>query len=222
MRLDSLPTRSSRPASSAPAPDAVEPAAASARAAVVIPLRGFGTGGARLAAALSPAARADLARTMADRVAAAAGRLPVVVVSSAPEVVRWAEGRGFSLVPDPGDLDRAVAAGVAWCARAGFVRAVVAHADLPLAPPGGLERFAIDAGRDVVAIVPCHRDDGTPVFAVPTEHPPPFVYGPGSFRRHALRASDLGLGVRVVRDAALGFDLDVPDDLARLDEQPSR
>ena len=43
-----------------------------------------------------------------------------------------------------------------------------------------------------------------------------FAYGPGSFRAHAANARRIGLGVRVVRDAALGFDVDLPADLAAL------
>jgi len=44
-----------------------------------------------------------------------------------------------------------------------------------------------------------------------------FAYGPGSFRRHAAEARRLGLGLRVVRDPDLAFDIDVPEDLAALD-----
>ena len=68
-----------------------------------------------------------------------------------------------------------------------------------------------------MALVPCHRDDGTPVLSVPTAVDFRFAYGPGSFRLHAAEARRLGLGLRVVRDADLGFDVDIPDDLEALD-----
>jgi 2-phospho-L-lactate guanylyltransferase len=77
-------------------------------------------------------------------------------------------------------------------------------------------RLARDGSRPVVALVPCHRDDGTPVLSVPTTVPFRFAYGPGSFRRHAAEARRLGLGVRVVRDADLAFDVDLPGDLDQL------
>jgi 2-phospho-L-lactate guanylyltransferase len=216
MRLDSPATRPARPAPSLPSGNAAGVRATSSVAAVVVPIRAFSDGGARLAGALDPGARADLARRMADVVLAAAGSLPVAVVTSAPEVVAWARGHGAQVVGDPGGLDAAVAAGVEWCARTGHVRAIVAHADLPRAPIGSLERFAADAGREVVTVVPCHRDDGSPVLTVPTHRPFPFAYGSASFRRHAARASRLGLGIKVVRDPDLAFDLDLPEDLARL------
>jgi 2-phospho-L-lactate guanylyltransferase len=187
-----------------------------ARAGVVIPIRAFVVGKARLATTLDDAPRAELARRMADQVVEAAGDLPVVVVSSAPEVRGWARDRGVTVLEDPGDLDGAAASGAAWYADRGFGRVVVAHADLPRAPAGGLVRFAADGDRPIAAIVPCHRDDGTPVLAVPVTARFPFAYGPGSFRRHAALARATGWAVRVVRDPDLAFDVDLPVDLATL------
>lgn len=187
-----------------------------ARAGVVIPIRAFAVGKARLSGTLEPAPRAELAEWMADQVLAAAGPLPVVVVSSADDVRAWGDRHRVTVIDDAGDLDRAAAAGVAWCAERGLVRAIVAHADLPHAPVGGLVRFASDDAQSIVTIVPCHRDDGTPVISVPVATPFPFAYGPGSFRRHVALAHRRGLAVRVVRDPQLGFDVDVPSDLATL------
>jgi 2-phospho-L-lactate guanylyltransferase len=187
-----------------------------ARAGVVIPIRAFAVGKARLAATLEAAPRAELARRMADQVLRAAGPLPVVVVSSAEEVRAWATGLGVSVLDDPGDLNAAASAGVDWCAAHGLTRAIVAHADLPRAPDRGLVRFGEDGDRPIITAVPCHRDDGTPVLAVPSAAGFPFAYGPGSFRRHLARAREAGLAVRVVRDQELGFDVDLPSDLAAL------
>jgi 2-phospho-L-lactate/phosphoenolpyruvate guanylyltransferase len=184
-------------------------------AGVVIPVRAFALGKARLAAQLDDATRAALARTLADRVGAAAGELPTVVVSSASDVREWAQRRGLDVVDDPGTLDTAAAVGRDWVRARGCARAVIAHADLPLAR--SLAPLARDGARPIVAVVPCHRDDGTTVISVPVDVPFRFAYGPGSFRRHAAEARRLGLGFRVVRDAELAFDVDVPDDLERVD-----
>lgn len=191
------------------------------RAGVVIPVRAFAAGKARLAAVLDEPERAALGRTLADRVAAAAGALPVLVVSSAPEVRAWADAHGFACLDDPGrGLDAAAAAGRDHFAARGAARVVIVHADLPLARPGALERFAVDAPH-VAALVPCHRDDGTPVLAVPTAVPFRFAYGPGSARAHIRAARAAGLGIRVVRDPDLGYDVDVPTDLDALPELTS-
>ncbi len=186
-------------------------------AGVVIPIRAFRSGNARLADALDEDQRAGLALAMAERVVAAAGVLPIVVVSSDLEVATWADAAGIERVDDPGrGLDAAVTAGFEHHRAQERRRVIVAHADLPLARPGTLVRFAA-VGPDIVTIVPCHRDDGTPVLAVPTDRPFPFAYGPGSARRHAASARALGHAVHLVRDPELGYDVDVPADLAHLD-----
>lgn len=184
------------------------------RAGVVLPLRSFLLGKVRLATELDERARADLGRRLAERVADAAAPFPVVVVTSAPEVRRWADDRGHDVLDDPGSLDLAARRGVDHFAAAGIGRVLVAHGDLAYAR--SLRRLADDGNRPVVALVPCHRDDGTNVLAVPADAPFRFSYGPGSFRRHAAEARRLRLGVRVIRDPDLAFDVDTPDDLAAL------
>jgi len=154
-------------------------------------------------------------RRWAEQVVQAAAPMPVVVVSSDPAVREWASGLGVDALDDPGSLDAAATAGRDHFRAAGCGRVVIAHADLPRAHD--LVRLARDGAQPIVAIVPCHRDDGTPVLSVPTASEFRFAYGPGSFRRHAAEARRLRLGVRVVRDADLAFDVDLPDDLAALD-----
>src|SRR5689334_18677688 len=101
-------------------------------AGVVVPLRSFTLGKGRLATELDDAQRAQLVRDMADRVADATGGRHVVVVSSAPDVVAWAHGRGFATIDDPGSLDASAHAGVEHVRAAGLVRVVIVHGDLPL------------------------------------------------------------------------------------------
>jgi 2-phospho-L-lactate guanylyltransferase len=180
----------------------------------VIPIRAFALGKARLADSLDGAERAALGRRWAEQVVHAAAPMPVVVVSSDPDVHEWACALGCDVLDDPGTLDAAAAAGRDHLRAKGCVRAVIAHADLPRAHD--LDRLARDAARPVVALVPCHRDDGTPVLSVPTVVDFRFAYGPDSFRRHAAEARRLQLGLRVVRDRDLAFDVDVPDDLLAL------
>jgi len=183
-------------------------------AGVVIPIRAFALGKARLADALDDVTRATLARRWADTVLDAAEDLPAVVVSSDPEVCEWARARGAQVVNDPGSLDAAANAGRAALIARGCARVVVAHADLPHAR--SFAALVRDGSLPLLAIVPCHRDDGTPVLSVPADAPFAFAYGPGSFRRHVAEARRIGLGVRVVRDPDLAFDVDVPDDLLNL------
>lgn len=181
-------------------------------AAVVVPVKAFSAAKVRLAPALDPAARAALARTMADHVLDAAAPLPVTVVCDDPGVASWARGRGVRVGWTPGlGLDGAVEAGVASVAAGGARRAIVAHADLPLARDLPLLLVGGEPGE--VVLVPDRHDDGTNVIVVPTGAGFRFGYGPGSFSRHRAEAARLGLPVRVVRDPRLGWDVDLPGDL---------
>ncbi|MGH2557117.1 MAG: hypothetical protein ACRDHO_15600, partial [Actinomycetota bacterium] len=83
-------------------------------ASVVIPIRSFEAGKSRLGAELDAARRAELLRTMADNVVAAAGSMPIAVVSNAREVRRWAAALRLMVLDDPGTLDLAAAAGLGW------------------------------------------------------------------------------------------------------------
>lgn len=175
-----------------------------------MPLKAFAKAKVRLAAALPPVPRAELARSMAASVLRAAGDLPRAVVCDDPDVAAWASAAGARVVWAPGrGLDGAVADGVLALAGQGAERVIVAHADLPLAVD-----LAWVARFPGVTIVPDRRDDGTNVICVPTADVFPFAYGPGSFRRHARAALERGLPLRVVREPRLGADVDVPDDLA--------
>jgi 2-phospho-L-lactate guanylyltransferase len=156
---------------------------------------------------------------MAERVLEAGRPFAVVVVTADPEVREWAMAQSVGVIDDPGSLDAAATAGRDHFAAAGCVRVVVAHADLPRAR--SLAALAVDGSRPTVAVVPCHRDDGSNVLSVPVDVPFRFAYGPGSFRRHVAHARGLGLGVRVVRDPDLTIDVDGLDDLHHLDGTPA-
>jgi 2-phospho-L-lactate/phosphoenolpyruvate guanylyltransferase len=181
---------------------------------VVVPIRSFSGAKSRLAGVLDPAAREALARDLATRLVGAAGAVPLLVVSSAPEVKAWAAELDLEVVHDPGSLDDAASYGRHLLASRGHGRVVVAHADLPLVR--SLGSVLVDGTRPVAVVVPCHRDDGTPVLSLPSGPPFRFAYGPGSFRRHVDEARRRGLAVRVVRDPGLRHDIDEPEDLQLL------
>lgn len=67
--------------------------------------------------------------------------------------------------------------------------------------------------RGTAVLVPDRRRDGTNVILIPSRCGFRFSYGAGSFARHLAEARGLGLRTTVVEDAALGWDVDVPEDL---------
>ena len=176
---------------------------------MLIPVKSFREAKVRLAPALSEPERAELARTMATRVLAAAGALPVSVVCDDEDVATWAHDNGAAVIWRPGlGLNGAVTDGVDELTRDGAIEVVVAHGDLPLADD--LARVTGFAG---ITLVPDRHDDGTNVLCIPTRVGFTFAYGPGSFTRHRDEADRLRLPYRVLRDPRLGWDVDVPADL---------
>jgi 2-phospho-L-lactate/phosphoenolpyruvate guanylyltransferase len=182
--------------------------------AVLVPVKGFGDAKIRLAPALPAMERAALAQAMAARVVAAANGLPVAVVCDDRGVAAWARARHALVVWEPGrGLNGAVEAGVAWLARSGVERVIVAHADLPRAAELDRLTGTVDDG---VILVPDRLEDGTNVACIPAGAGFRFSYGPGSFVRHRAEAARLGLEVGVVHDDRLAYDVDLPADLAEL------
>lgn len=177
--------------------------------AVLVPVKAFGEAKLRLAPALPPAGRAELARAMATHVVSAARGLPVAVVCDDLEVASWAREQRALVIWEPErGLNRAVEAGVARLGKGGAERVIVAHGDLPLA--GGLSWVGRFPG---VTLVPDRVDNGTNVACVPVAAGFTFSYGPGSFARHRVEAFRLGLPLRVVRERRLAQDVDLPSDM---------
>lgn len=194
--------------------DGATPRSDATGASVLVPVKAFAQAKLRLAPALDPATRAELARAMAVRVLRAAHPLPVSVVCDDEEVRAWAERQGAEAIWTPGlGLNGAVEAGIAHLARRGVAHAIVAHADLPMAT-----ELAWLATTGTVTLVPDRHRDGTNVAAVPTDAGFRFAYGGASFARHRAEAARLGLVARLVQDAPLGWDIDHPADLELPDD----
>ncbi len=175
-----------------------------------MPVKAFDKAKLRLAGALEPHEREELARDLAGRVVRSAGDLPVFVACDDERVATWATAHGACVVWTPRlGLSGAVSAGVAELHRQGFDMAIVCHADLPLITT--LAGF----GRDSeITFAPDRHLDGTNVACLPTGIGFHFHYGRASFPRHLEEAKRTGLVTRVVHDWQLACDLDVPDDLA--------
>lgn len=180
---------------------------------MLVPVKAFHRAKVRLAPALSPDKRKELARMMATQVVRSAGDLPVAVVCDDPVVAEWATSLGARVVWEPGrGLNGAVQEGVRQLCDLGVSRVVVAAGDLPLATD-----LRWVAGFTGITLVPDRREDGTNVIGLPAATPFTFSYGPGSFRRHLQHARSLGCPVRVVHSSSLAWDVDVPEDLAAID-----
>jgi 2-phospho-L-lactate guanylyltransferase len=182
---------------------------------VLVPIKAFRMAKRRLEHVLDEPERTDLVRAMAAHVLAAANPLPVCVACDDHGVADFAEEHGALVCWTPGlGLNGAVEAGVSSLAERGAAYVTVVHGDLPTASGiGALEHF------DGVTIAPDRRRTGTNLLRVPTESGFTMRFGRDSLRAHLAECEQRGLGVWILDRDDLAFDVDEPEDLARLPER---
>lgn len=175
---------------------------------VLVPIRSFREGKARLSGALDEAQRQTLLKQWARDVVGAAHGLPVWILTNDDEVTSWSKSLGLAcLSAGVKGLNPAVTAGYHAAGRAGAERVIIAHADLPFA-----DDLRIGDGNGVT-IAPDRHHFGTNVMSLPANTDFNFAYGPNSFELHRQEADRLGLRFTVVDDPNLAWDVDSPDDL---------
>jgi len=185
---------------------------------VVVPVKAFDRAKERLAEALTPVERENLARQLATGVVEVVvqSSWPVLVVCDDDATATWAGALGAEVLVQTGSGLNAAATEARALLRDRATRLAIVHADLAR-PAGLIALLRVSSTNPEVVLVPDHRRDGTTVLVVPTDAAFTFGYGPGSFLRHCDEATRLGLGPRVIDDPSLGVDIDVPDDLAALE-----
>ncbi len=181
---------------------------------VLVPVKSFDLAKGRLSGRLDAADRARLARRMATGVVMAARPLPTYVVCDSDLVADWAVEVGIgALEVTATGLNPAVTEAAIMAASMGHDRAIICHADIPMASDlTWLDEAPYNQG---VVVVTDHHGTGTNVLALPLDLDPPFVFGYGadSAQRHRAEAERLGLPIRMLVDDNLSWDLDTPDDL---------
>jgi 2-phospho-L-lactate guanylyltransferase len=202
---------------------------------VVLPLRTVSGGKARLGEALDAEEREELVLGLLLHTLAVLARWPtcerVHLVSPDPLVRSLVLG-----VATPVEVHRqhgeglndGLRIGIAAARDAGAASVLVLPADLP-----GLSVTALDelvlaadaamtaaAGGPLVAVAPSDARSGTNALLL---RPPDVIapaFGSDSFESHLREAEAVGAAVQIVAGSALGFDLDTPEDLERL--EPAR
>ena len=197
---------------------------------VVVPLRTLEGGKTRLGAALDAEEREELIvgmlRHVLGMLLAWGGAADVLVVSPYRALLSIAAGVGArTLRQRAGDLNDGIRLGRDDVVAGGATALLVLPADLPLLERQALERLrdAADAalaaggGGPLVAIVPADARSGTNALLL---SPPDVIepaFGPESLRAHLEAARAANASVQLVEDPVLGFDLDTPADVERLD-----
>lgn len=151
----------------------------------------------------------------------------VHVVSRDADLLRLASRRAARPVAEPpaGDLNAALRAGRREAVGEGTAAVLYLPADLPLLSAGSLgmlvdaadAALAAGGGQPLVVIAPAEVGGGTNALLVSPADVVDPAFGGHSFEAHARAAAASRATVQVVVDTALGFDLDTPEDLERLD-----
>lgn len=202
---------------------------------VVVPLRGIESGKSRLGQALDAEEREVLVlgllgRTL-DVLAAWSPAQRIHLVTGDPvtgELARRARP-AVTLVKEPrqGGLNAALRAARDAAVEAGATCVLMLPADLPLLEVAALHRLldgadaalAAGNGRPLVVVAPADARGGTNALLV---SPPTLIepsFGEASLEAHLRAAARADATVQLVIDPQLGFDLDTPDDLERLDTE---
>jgi 2-phospho-L-lactate guanylyltransferase len=192
------------------------------RTLAILPVKRFELAKTRLGEQLRPAQRRRLAQAMVSDVLdalVATGGLDAVIVTNEPAVASLARDRGAAVLADPAEAGQSGAAlvGIAHSIHNGYERALLVPGDCPALASADL-RVLLDrvSAPPAVTIVADRHGSGTNALLLT---PPDAIepgFGPGSFERHRLRASEAGASWHVEALPALLLDVDTPEDLAAL------
>jgi len=197
---------------------------------VVVPVRTLTGGKARLGEALDAEERQGLIAGMLRDELAVLGAWGVAaavhVVSPDPAVGPIATAAGaHALAQTSEGLNEAIRDARSAAIADGATAILVLPADLPMLDVPALDRLldsadaamAAGTGAALVVIAAADARDGTNALLL---SPPGIIephFGPGSLEAHLRAARDAQATVQLVVDPVVGFDLDTPADLVRLD-----
>lgn len=193
------------------------------RTLAILPVKTFAESKERLTPELNPGPRRALVEAMfADVLVAlrrsAVDEVLVVTADDRAQQIAAGQGAGVLEAPDHGH-NSAAALGIGAALEASADRALLVPGDCPLLAAAHLdELISRRAGARSALIVPDRHGIGTNALLL---SPPASVapaFGPGSFARHAANAASAGVEHEVVHVPSLALDIDVPEDLALLQE----
>ncbi|MDQ3507197.1 MAG: 2-phospho-L-lactate guanylyltransferase [Actinomycetota bacterium] len=193
----------------------------------VVPVKDLRGTKSRLAPILDPCARAGLTLYMMRRVVkrlieAEVDEVRVVdeVCVVSPDGVVLEEAKEIGATPlfqRSEGLNPALEEGRDFALGKGASSLLVVPADLPLVEGEDILAFLESAKGSSVAIAPDGAGTGTNALLLSPPDAIPFLFGPGSFERHAAAARERGLPTEVFGIPRLAFDLDTAEDFARFD-----
>ncbi len=190
----------------------------------LIPVKDFERGKSRLSDVLPETERVELTRALFEHVVRVLGASPSIdslaVVSDSIAARAYAEEIGsVGLCDAPGATGLAdiVNAACKELEERGATSVLICMSDLPDLTIEDIESVCRELDAADVVLVPDLLHQGTNVIAVKPPRALPSCLGhDDSLARHLERARELGLDVSVQLRNGIGFDVDHPDDLAKL------
>jgi 2-phospho-L-lactate/phosphoenolpyruvate guanylyltransferase len=193
----------------------------------VIPVKGGRLAKQRLAEALSPALRTDLALAMFEDVLNAVSAVEefqgIAVVTADLDVAEIARRFGAEVWSD-GAHDGHTGAVTAAARRLAATSSTMLTipGDVPLVSSIDISGvLAAHPAAPALTIVPAWDERGSNTVVCSPADIVPLRFGPDSYFPHLAAARAAGLSPTVVRNSAIALDIDEPSDLAKFMEWPS-
>ncbi len=192
----------------------------------IVPVKPLRRGKSRLASVFSEEERADLNRHLLENTVRTLKNISeiehVLVVSRDQSALALARDLGARTVLENGSpqlnvaLERATVVAKTYETRG----VLILPADLPLITPEDVNRM-LERANDppVVVVAPDRHEKGTNALLVCPAGLIEYQYGDNSFKRHCDLAKEAGARVEICELPSLTLDLDVPEDLALIEER---
>jgi len=192
----------------------------------IVPVKPLRRGKSRLAGTLTEDERAELNRLLLEHTLKTLSELKevdqVLVVSRDPSALAIARAHGARTVQEDGSpqlntaLKRATVVAQVYASQG----ILILPADLPLLTREDVIALVERAAQPpVVVIAPDRHEKGTNALLISPSGLIEYDFGENSFKRHCERAKNAGARLEIVDLPSLGLDLDVPEDLALIEEK---
>jgi 2-phospho-L-lactate guanylyltransferase len=185
----------------------------------IVPCKPFKLAKSRLASILTPAERQALSRKLFQHtlevLSATPGLGQILVVSADEDALELAAGFSAAILPEvetPG-LNISLERARDYLRTQPTDALMVIPADLPAMQPASLQPvLAALSDMQTIVLAPDRRQTGTNLLAMPIQYAQPFAFGEHSFMVHRQLAERAQMTVKIMKDSALAFDLDLPED----------
>lgn len=187
---------------------------------VIIPVKPLSRAKSRLSQTLSPEQRQQLAEGLFRHVLGSVANVTqiagMLVISRDTKALAIAREYGAHTVQESGapELNNALMRATQVVANWKGSGVLILPADLPLITHDDVVgMIELGRGKTAVVIATDRNADGTNALLIRPPGLIPYMYGPGSYRRHLTAAQEVGAVVKTYESERLALDIDVADDL---------